>query len=213
MGTVRRLRWFVLAFIPAVYAEPLPPAVVHQPYHHQLPVAGTLGCAGFQPLFQVAGGELPAGVRLESDGRLTGEPQRIESGALSVRVSTPCSERTSDWTWTVRGAPLLFVEPAEVVLDSSTSRATVLVSSSWPGLAYSLTTTDGSPLPPWLRAKPRRGRTPREGSALTGDRVELTVDASLAPPDAAVKLLVHAWGGKEPAALNVRFGPPSGQNP
>lgn len=213
MGSVRRLRWFALALFPAVYAESLPPAVVHQPYHHQLPAAGTLGCAGFQPLYHLLGGELPAGVRLEADGRLTGEPQRIESGALSVRVSTPCSERTTDWTWTVRGAPLLFVEPAEIVLDQSSSHATALVSSSWPGLAYSLTTASGSPLPAWLRAKPRRGRTPREGSALTGDRLELTVDASLAPPGAAVELLVHAWGGKEPAALTVRFGPSSGRNP
>lgn len=213
MATVRRLRWTVLALLPAVYAESLPPAVVQQPYHYQLPASGTLGCAGFQPLFQLAGGELPPGVRLEADGRLTGEPHRIESGALSVKVSTPCSERTIDWTWTVRGAPLLFVEPAEITLDSSASPATVLISSSWPGLAYSLTTASGSPLPPWLRAKPRRGRTPREGSALTGDRLELTVEASLAPPDATVKLLVHAWGGKEPAELTVRLGSSSSRNP
>ncbi|MBN8730099.1 MAG: hypothetical protein J0L64_06115 [Acidobacteria bacterium] len=119
----------------------------------------------------------------------------------------------SDWAWTVRGAPLLFVEPAEIVLDSSASHAAVLVSSSWPGLSYSITTNTGGPLPLWLKAKPRRGRTPRQGSALTGDRLELTADASLAPPDAAVKLLVHAWGGKEPVTLTIRFGPPSGRKP
>jgi len=207
------LRWFALVLCPLAYAETLPPAVAHQPYHHQLPASGTLGCAGFQPHFQLVGGQLPPGISLESDGRLTGEPRRIESGAFTAGISTPCSRHTTDWEWSVRGAPLLVVEPAEITLTGAAPQATALVSSSWPGLAYSITTSTGGPLPPWLRARPRRGRTPREGSALTGDRLELIADPSLAPPEASVQLLIHSWQGKDPATLTVRIGPPTGRVP
>jgi hypothetical protein len=213
MRTVMRLRWFILALCPMVYAERLPPAVVHQPFQHLLPAEGALGCTGFQPVFLLAGGELPSGVRLERDGRITGEPVRVASGSFSVKVTTPCSERVSDWEWTVRGAPMLFVEPAEISLSSAASQGSVLVVSSWPGLAYSVTTRSGAPLPPWLRACPRRGRTPREGSALAGDRLELIADPSLAPPDVSVQLVIHAWNGKDPALLTVLFSSPTEANP
>lgn len=197
--------------MPRAYADHLPAAIVHQPYHHQLTQAGGMGCTGYQPSFHLAGGTLPEGLRLHADGRILGEPTRIEAGAATVRVATPCSETVQEWNWAVRGAPMLFVEPAEITLDSRNTTAAALVSSSWEGLTYSISTADGQPLPRWLRVRPKRGRTPPAGSPLTADQVALIAEPSLAPPGAVAELLIHTWRGSGPAALVVRFGPPAGK--
>jgi len=210
MGSVKRFWATLLLLLPQARAESLPAAIVHRPFHHQLAYTGGMNCTGYHPLFQLAGGALPEGVRLHPDGRVEGKPARIETGLAMVRVSTPCSEAMQEWGWTVRGAPMLFVEPAEIQLDSKSTQAAALVSASWHGLAYSITTADGGPLPPWLTVRPRRGKTPPEGSALTGDRLEISVEPSVAPPGAAAELLIYCWRGSDPARLTVRFGPSPG---
>ena len=207
MGSVTAPCLALLSLLPAASAATLPAMVIHRFYHHQLPFAGASGCAGYQPRFLLAGGELPEGVRLTLDGRVTGEAVRIASGTAAVRVETPCSCGEREWSWTVRGAPVLDIAPPEIVLDRGRREATALVSSSWRDLAYTVSNAAGGPLPAWLKVRPRRGRTPAEGSALTGDRLLLVAVPELAPPGARAELLVHSWQASEPVPLSVRFGP------
>ena len=134
-----------------------------------------------------------------------GEPARIESGSVLVRIATPCSQVIQDWAWSVRGAPMLFVEPAEIALDSTATTATALVSASWHGLPYTITGAGGEQGPQWLRIRPRRGRTPHQGSGLTGDQLSISADPALAPSGAVAELWIHAWQGSAPAKLTVRF--------
>jgi hypothetical protein len=205
MGTVKRL-CAALLFAARLYADPLPVAVVNRPYSHQLASSGGGVCTGYQPVFQMAGGALPEGLRLHTNGQIAGEPVRIDSGSIAVRITTPCSETLRDFEWAVRGEPILIVEPAELTLDSATPTAIALVSASWPGLAYTITSADGESAPAWLRVRPRRGRTPPPGSPLTGDRLSISIDPSLAPPGATARLLILAWQGCEQAELTIRFG-------
>ena len=205
MGSVKRFWAAILLVLPQVSAESLPAAVVHQPYYHQLATAGGMSCTGYQPAFHLAGGTLAEGLRLQASGSITGEPTGIDSGSFVVRITTPCSEVLQEWNWTVRGAPMLFVEPADLTLDSRTTLATALVSASWHGLAYSITTIDGEPAPAWLKVRPRRGRTPPQGSSLTADPFAISVEPPLAPPGATAVLLIHTWQGSKPVKLTVRF--------
>lgn len=205
MGTVKSL-CAALLFAARIHAEALPPAVVNRPYSHQLAAASSGACTGYQPVFTLVSGALPAGVRLHADGRVAGEAARIESGAIAVRIATPCSEAVRDFGWAVRGEPILTVEPAELTLDSATLKATALVSASWPGLAYTITAAGGQPSAAWLSVRPRRGRTPPPGSSLTGDRLSISIDPASAPPGATARLLIHTWQGCEPAELTVRYG-------
>lgn len=214
MGTVMVLRLPILLAIPlAAWAATAPLMIIHRPYTHQLPFSGASGCTGYQPRFRLAGGELPEGVGLTPDGRLMGEAVRIASGVVTVRVETPCSASEMEWNWTVRGAPLLAVEPSEIVLAGKGGEAGALVSSSWPDLAYTVSNAAGGPLPPWLRVRPRRGRTPAGGSALTGDQLVLAALPALAPPGARAELLVHAWQGSEPVRITVRLAPAAEPEP
>ena len=210
MRSVKRFCAALLVFLSEARGEPLPAAVVHRPYHHQLMTAGGMSCTGYQPTFQLAGGGLPEGLRLHADGRIAGEPAGAGKGSFAVRITTPCSERLEEWQWTVKGEPMLFVEPAELAFDAQATTATALVSGSWRGLAYSIATADGQPLPPWLRVRPRRGRTPPPDSPFTGDQLVVSVEPSLAAAGASARLLIHTWRGSEPAMLTVRFGPETG---
>jgi hypothetical protein len=212
MGSVKRIWAPLLLLLPQAYGEALPAAVVHQPYHHQLVSPGSTGCTGYQPVFQLTGGSLPGGLKLHADGRIGGEPLRVEAGSMTVRISTPCSDRAEEWEWSIQGAPMVFVEPGELTLDSRTTATTALVSASWPGLRYSVSMADGTPIPPWLRVRARKGRTPPQGSSLTADQLAISIEPSRAPPGAKADLLVHTWRGSEPAMLTVRFGPNPARN-
>jgi hypothetical protein len=193
LNILRALAPAVLAVSALPAAEPLPAAILQREYAHPLHSPGAPGCLFNQPVWRILSGALPAGLRLDSSGRLAGLPTSPGLFRFTTLDQTLCGGAVRDWTLAVRGAPILAAEPREIELTSGET-AFLTVDASWRDLPYSARSAS-----PWLRLRPERGRTPPEGSVLAGDRV-----AVLASQAGEAEIVLSAWGAAEAVRIRVR---------
>ncbi len=135
---------------------------------------GTLG------LF-LASGSLPRGLRTTDEG-LAGIPQEMGLFRFWIGARNTCSCTTRAFELLVTGRPILSAVPERIEFTIAADRPpesqTVLITSTWPGLPYTLSTPDAS----WLKLRQALGTTPEQDSALTGDRATLEVVPGKLPP-------------------------------
>jgi hypothetical protein len=183
----------------------LPWAAVDRAYTQALTVRGGDRCAN-NDLHVRAEGSLPAGLELTSTGQFTGVPVQTGTYRIVIQAENICGHSSRPLTLTVTGAPILTTSPDTINLryrrEGTASSAQIQVRSTWPGLEYSIEKSAA----PWLRAIPRSARTPRPGSALECDLVELKVEASdLAPGVYSATLRFSTWQGANAPVVTVRL--------
>ncbi len=168
----------------------LPWAVIEKPYN---PPPLEVHSSGACPLggigFSQVSGILPPGIQFSKLGYFEGTPLRTGSWEFAVRVSNGCTWTARHYAIVVTGAPVLSVNPSRVDFKGSGPTKTIQVSATWPKLNYSVSSSEK-----WLVAEPQRGFTPREGSALSWDVVQVRVDSgALKPGRYTGKLVFSAW--------------------
>ncbi len=150
----------------------------------------------------LSGGSLPRGLRLTYDG-LAGVPTEMGTFRFSIGARNSCVDTTRELELLVTGRPILRAVPEHLEFtaspDSPPVTQTLLISSTWPGLAYSLSTPEDS----WLTLRQAEGTTPEQGSAFTGDRATVTVlPLKLAPGIHHGRIIVSAWQA-DPVTIEV----------
>ena len=192
---------------PAFHLNPprLPDAIVGKVYTGgPLVVEGGGQCPRNTPTVRVVTGALPPGMYLSPAGQFGGAPMEAGRYELVVRVENGCGWSDQLMTLEVTGAPILLANPAALEFRVSPGQAvspsTIQVSSSSPDIAYSVESSA-----PWLRARPRLGRTPAAGSAMAADLVSVEIDtASLGPGQHHASIGIGAWRAGQPAMVPVR---------
>jgi len=170
--------------------QELPWGVVDKPYSPPpLETRSSGACPSGGVGFAVVSGTLPPGIQFSRLGALRGTPLRTGSWEIAVRVSNECTWTARHFVLVVTGAPVLTVSPQRLVFEQGFNEQELRVSSTWPRLNYSVTTSV-----PWLKAEPARGFTPREGSGLDADFVRVIVDPKgLSPGRHTAQLAFSAW--------------------
>lgn len=168
-----------------------------------LVVEGGGQCPRNQLWVRLVGGALPAGMYLSAAGQFGGLPMEAGSYEFVVRVENGCGWSDQALTLEVVGAPIMLANPAalefRVAAGQPVAPAAIQVSSNRAGQPY---TVDSSA--PWLRARPRAGRTPASGSALSADLVDVEIDtASLLPGQHRASLDIGGWR-MAPVSVPVR---------
>ena len=140
----------------------------------------------------LAGGSLPRGLRTTDHG-IGGVPTEMGVFRFSIGARNTCAATTRAFRLLVTGRPVLRAVPERIEFtvspDSPPDSQIALISSTWPGLAYTLSTPDGA----WLTLRQAAGATPEPGSAFTGDRATVTaIPMKLAPGVHRGTLLVSA---------------------
>jgi hypothetical protein len=183
----------------------LPWAVVDRPYSQWLTVRGGVDCSDNNLHVRVEG-ELPAGLELTGTGQFTGTPTASGTYRLRIHAESICGRSSRTVTLVVTGAPLLRIQTDVVELryrrGSAPPAAQIQIWSTWPGLEYSIEKSAAA----WLRAVPRSGHTPRPGSALECDLVEVRAEATdLSPGVYEASLRFSAWQGVNAPVVRVRL--------
>jgi hypothetical protein len=129
----------------------------------------------------LASGSLPRGLRTTDDG-LGGVPSEMGTFRFLIGARNTCAATTRAFQLLVTGRPVLRAVPDRIEFtvspDGPADSQIALISSTWPGLPYTLSTPDGS----WLTLRQAGGATPEPGSAFTGDRATVTaIPLKLAP--------------------------------
>lgn len=142
-------------------------------------------------LFLVAG-SLPRGLQTTDSG-IAGVPSEMGAFKFSVGAHNPCASTARAFQLLVTGRPILRAIPDRIEFtvspDGQPAAQIVLISSTWPGLPYALSTPDNS----WLMLRQADGATPEAGSAFVGDRASVTIiPTKLAPGVHQVTLIVSA---------------------
>jgi hypothetical protein len=184
----------------------LPWAAVEKPYQPPpLEVRSSGACPIGGTGFTIVSGALPPGIQFSKLGYLSGTPLRTGSWEFAVRVSNGCTWTARHYTLVVNGAPMLRVTPEKLDLaGTALAEKIIQVSSTWPKLNYSVTSSEQ-----WLKAEPERGYTPREGSALSSDFVRIRVDSTgMKPGRYAGKLMFSAWQAANHPAVIVEVTVP-----
>jgi hypothetical protein len=184
----------------------LPRAIKGSSYHAAIDVVGDGNCAEGDIGLSVASGALPRGLQLFNFG-VGGTPTEVGHFQVAIRASSMCASGTQTFEILVTARPILEVGPPAVVLEykagsGNLQTKNVLVSASWPDLAYSVE-VEGAP---WLIAEPERGVTPGAGSATTGDIVTLRFDPSQLPVGRHRGwLIVSTWLGANAPRIPVEL--------
>ncbi len=137
---------------------------------------------------------------------MTGVPRELGIFRFRVRAETACAAAEQDYVLQVDGRPILRGAPESIMFDyrvgdPAPESQSLLVSSTWPELPYSVTATA-----PWLRGQPEEGVTPRSGSALTADRVAIRVTPKgLAPGVYEARLVLMAAHSANLASIPVKL--------
>lgn len=139
-------------------------------------------CPSGDVTLSVADGRLPNGLELRAFW-LEGVPREIGRFVFVISAHNACAAVGRTFELVVTGRPILEVTSGDITFKCGTSAGTcgaktVLVSSTWPGLAYTADVEHA----PWLRVKPARGMTPETDSALTGDAVRIEADPGKLTP-------------------------------
>jgi hypothetical protein len=164
-------------------------ATIHTSVDGQCP-AGNVG-------LYLAAGSLPRGLRITSDG-LAGVPAEMGTFQFSIGARNSCVDTARELKLLVRGRPVLRAAPERLEFsasaDGSPVAQTLLISSTWPGLAYTLSTPDDS----WLTLRQVEGI-----AAFGGDRATVAaIPMKLAPGIHHSRVIVSAWQA-EPIAIDI----------
>ena len=174
--------------------QELPWAVVDKPYS---PPPLETRSSGACPLggvgYAVVSGVLPPGIQFSRLGVISGTPRRTGSWEIAVRVSNGCTWTARHYVLVVTGAPVLSVTPAVLAVQGKVVEGRgvqpLRVSATWPMLPYTVASSAE-----WLAATPERGFTPRQGSALDADFVQVRTNPGGLPPGRhTAKLTFSAW--------------------
>lgn len=181
--------------------QELPWAIVDKPYSPPPLEARSSGaCPLGGVAYVVVSGVLPPGTQLSRLGVISGTPRRTGSWEVAVRVSNGCTWTARHYVLVVTGAAVLTVTPTAIVLEGAAT-ATLRVSATWPKLTYSVTSNAA-----WLTATAERGFTPREGSALDADFVQVRTNAVKLPPGRHfAQLTFSAWQAAAPFVVEVQL--------
>ncbi len=192
-----------------IVTSELPAAIKNVPYEVPIETASNGKCPEGNVGILVLSGTLPKGLDLVG-GSLRGTPQEMGVFRFNVLATTQCAETVKTLQLVVTGKPVLFVDEREVVFERKVGSTapvstTLLISSTWPDLPYSVLVHPAE----WLRANPAAGVTPGRGDALTGDAVSLEIDsAKLAPGVYHAAVTFYARDGANaptvPVTLKVR---------
>ena len=181
-----------------VMAALLPDAWLNQPYRSEARWQSVSArCGQPIPLARLAGGRLPAGLRLNAKGEPEGIPTEPGTYRFTVELSDGCSRRTEERELRVQPAPILTAEAetGEFRCPQGAppfAAGAVRVSGSAPGRPYTVEILDGA----WLRATMRSGAIPTESSGFDADRLQLWVEpAKLVPGVYRARLRVSTWEG------------------
>jgi hypothetical protein len=193
----------ILALTPAafagVYLRPviMPPAVVNQPISAPpLEISVTGECAQPGTHTRVTGGRLPDGIELDGMGRFTGSPRAAGRFVFVVEAANSCSSARQIYEISVTGAPIVALDTTRLEFTARAGEPAPLarsfrVGATWADLGYAIVIPDNAP---WLTARPRTGRTPPKGTALTADVVSVFVSPQgLAPGEYSATLRIAAW--------------------
>ncbi|MBS1831009.1 MAG: putative Ig domain-containing protein [Acidobacteria bacterium] len=198
-------------FFLEIATSTLPTAIVHKPYKQDPIIAlGPSRCPQNNLHFRLAFGQLPPGLQLTSSGYLTGTPTQTGTYQFLVRAGNDCEYTTRPFTLKVEGAPIFVTFPDSLDFEYTPNGPiptpqTVLVSSSWPDMPYSIDPIGAT----WLSADPLRGRTQLPDGPHSGDPVAISIDpAKLTPGTYRATLRISAWQATNsptiPVTLRVR---------
>jgi len=156
--------------------------------------------------YSVVSGALPPGIQLSRLGYFSGAPLHSGEFAFTVRASDGCGWTAKQFKLVVTGAPVITATPAHLVFvckaGETPPEKNVLVSATWPRLAYRLTLSNAA----WLKATPEHGTTPRQGSAMADDIVHVTIDTvGLKAGHYTASITVSSWQVLEPVRVDVEL--------
>lgn len=191
-----------------VVAALLPEAWLNQTYQPETRWQSvSTRCGQPIPLARLAGGRLPAGLRLNAKGAPEGVPTEPGTYRFTVELSDGCSRRMEERELHVMPAPILTAEADTQDFHCihgapPFAAGGIRVSGSAPGRPYTVEILEGS----WLRATMRTGSLPAETSALDSDRLELFADpGKLGPGLHTARLRVSTWQGANAPELLFRL--------
>jgi hypothetical protein len=198
-----------------IQTEELPRAIRGLEYGARIRTSVDGGCPNGNVGLFLASGSLPRGLRTTEEG-LGGVPREMGIFRFSIGAHNTCASTTRSFELMVTGRPILKAVPERIKFtipaDGPGENQTLLISSTWPGLPYTLSMPDDS----WLTLRPTLGTTPEQGSPLTGDRVTLgAIPRKLAPGVHHGTVIVSAWRA-DPLAIEVTVtvtAPAAAENP
>lgn len=183
----------------------LPWAGVGAPYRATIETFVDGRCIDGGISFVTVGGALPAGLELRGS-IITGTPE--ESGAFHFRLKAinNCGMEERNFLLEVTGRPILRVAPESTDLEYQIGgplpEATLLVSSTWPHLLYSVSQTPA----PWLQFRQASGMTPLANAPYAADVVTLQIAPErLDPGTYSATLSFSGPSGAAPLFVPVRL--------
>lgn len=156
--------------------------------------------------YAVVSGALPPGIQLSRLGYFSGAPLHTGEFPFTVRASDGCGWTAKQFKLVVTGAPVITVTPLRLTFvckaGETPAEQKILVSATWPRLAYRLTMSNAA----WLKATPEHGATPRQGSAMADDIVHVAIDTvGLKPGHYTASITVSSWQVLEPVRVDVEL--------
>lgn len=182
----------------------LPPAMLGEAYRAPVEVLSNGRCTVADVFLTLVDGTLPPGLELDLTG-IRGTPHRTGTFPIVIQAENACSAAVQPFTLVVAHRPMLSVNPTELHFkvkagEAAAAPQTLLVSSDWYGFPYQLSSGSSS----WLRVGQRGGVTPREGLALQGDPVVITVERGDRKPGVYQELIrVTGWQSANSPTVRV----------
>jgi hypothetical protein len=176
-----------------IQSEGLPRAILDVDYSAAIQTSADGSCPTGNVGMALENGSLPRGLRITSVG-IEGIPKELGAFRFRIRAGNTCASVVRNFELQVVARPVLRAVPEKVefsvLADDLPQSSTSLVSSTWTGLPYTLSTPDS----PWLKVRQAVGSTPESGSALNGDGVIVSVVPRLLPPGIYRRTItVSAW--------------------
>jgi hypothetical protein len=185
-------------------SQTLPWAALGGAYDAQIETLADIRCPEADVGVTLASGILPRGIELSGD-RLHGTAMEMGSFPLRIRAANGCRSATREFVLVVTGKPILRVGPDELVIEyragePNPAPQSILVGSTWPHVAYSVTSEPVD----WLKISVTEGYTPDRGAALSSDAVWVRVlPQKLAPGTYKSILIFSAWLGANAPAVPI----------
>jgi hypothetical protein len=184
----------------------LPWAALGSPYHAVVETFVDGRCIDGGISLSVVEGVLPRGLSLRGDA-IGGIPEEFGAFALRLRAANGCAAEERDFVLQITGGSMLRVTPEVLELeyrmgDPVPETRVLLVSSSWPRLAYYL----NRGAEPWLRTRQQAGMTPLAGSPYAGDVVRVEIAPEKLTPGKYESILMFSGpSGAAPVTVPVRL--------
>jgi hypothetical protein len=183
----------------------LPWAAIGSDYRAPIQTQGDGRCALADVVLSVVDGVLPEGLRLQGD-TVAGIPKQMGIFRFRLHAANNCVTAEQDYELQVTGRPILRLSYDDLVFeyragDPAPKPKSVLVSSTWPELPYSVTGAQA-----WLRVRLRSGVTSYSGSAFASDAATVEVlPQELKPGVYEATLVFCARQGDAPPSVPVKL--------